>query len=328
VNDWRVVYLRALGAKPTPAAMEFLAKWQPFEGGHTNNDAKWNFLNTTQRMPGSHSINSVGVQSYGSLAQGAQAFARTLRGDERYAGLVSFLRSGQGDPTPGLQTWVSGSPTGNPGYAAKVTGAHVASSPSPSPSSSSVAVPTSDFTPLTEPGVDQEAKRQYAVSGLGDIAHGKRASEVFADTSKFMSGSMRSLVDAIPKVDIPTVDQGGSDLDTQATSLVQKYLGVKYTWGGTTVAGGFDCSGLVQTVWKQLGVQVPRTSQEQWRAGQAVSGDPRPGDAVFFGSADAPHHEGLYVGNGKFIEAPHTGAVVRLSDLAGRSDYVGARRFA
>lgn len=333
--DWRVAYLRALGAKPTQPAMDFLAKWQPWEGGHTQNAASFNYLNTTQKMPGSTPINDVGVQAYRSLAQGAQAFAKTLLGMPEYGGLVSFLRTGQGDPSPGLQTWLSGSPTGGAEYAAKILGSTAAPTAPASPSTSNDAVPTSDFTPLTTPGVG-DLVRQHAISGLSDIAQGKQPTDVFADTANFInqqSPALTKLTSSIPRIDIPTVDQGGSALDSSATKLVQKYLGVKYTWGGgSTAAGGFDCSGLVQSVWKQLGVNVPRTSQEQYKAGSPVENDLRPGDAVFFvgsdGTKDAPGHEGMYIGQGKFIEAPHSGAVVRVSTLAGRTDYVGARRFA
>lgn len=115
----------------------------------------------------------------------------------------------------------------------------------------------------------------------------------------------------------------------KAVSIVQEYLGTPYHWGGESPQG-FDCSGLLQYTWAKAGVQIPRTSQEQWQAGTPV---PRsrlqPGDAVFFeGGPSGPGHVGMYVGSGKFVEAPHTGAEVRISDLAGRKDYVGARRYA
>jgi cell wall-associated NlpC family hydrolase len=126
------------------------------------------------------------------------------------------------------------------------------------------------------------------------------------------------------------VTPGLKGVERQAANLVQKYLGVNYVWGGTSPQG-FDCSGLIQYVYRSLGVNIPRTTYDQWDAGKPVQGDLQPGDAVFFTGSDPrggkPGHEGMYLGNGLFIEAPHTGAQVRVSRLADRSDYVGARRF-
>lgn len=132
-------------------------------------------------------------------------------------------------------------------------------------------------------------------------------------------------------------------LDKAAVKLAAKYLGVKYSWGGGSLSGptkgiaqgantvGFDCSGLVQSVWGQLGVKIPRTTFDQWKTGKAVSGPLRAGDAVFFrgsdGTASSPGHVGLYIGNGKMIVAPHTGSVVQIQSVAGEGDYMGARRF-
>jgi cell wall-associated NlpC family hydrolase len=114
-----------------------------------------------------------------------------------------------------------------------------------------------------------------------------------------------------------------------AIKLAQHYLGTPYVWGGETPGGGFDCSGLLQYVWGQQGVQIPRVTYDQWDSGMAVDKSKlQPGDAVFFHMGSrGPEHVGMYLGGGQFIEAPHTGASIRISELAGRSDFVGARRF-
>lgn len=111
-------------------------------------------------------------------------------------------------------------------------------------------------------------------------------------------------------------------------SLAQQYLGTPYKYGGATPKTGFDCSGFVQWLYGQQGISLPRTTFQQVKSGQGVSkANLRPGDILFFEPTKAgPGHEGLYIGNGKFIEAPHTGANIRISSLSGRSDYVGARR--
>ena len=87
-------------------------------------------------------------------------------------------------------------------------------------------------------------------------------------------------------------------------------IGVPYRWGGTTKAGGFDCSGFTQHVWASAGVKIPRTVRAQARAGTHVSlNTVQPGDLVVF--YPTQHHVGIYVGNGLVIDSPHSGATVR-----------------
>jgi hypothetical protein len=110
---------------------------------------------------------------------------------------------------------------------------------------------------------------------------------------------------------------GGSGVTGSAVVAdAQKYLGIPYKWGGTSTTG-FDCSGLTQHVFADLGISIPRTAAEQ----QAMSGgqkidslaDAQPGDLLFFGSP--AHHVGIYVGNGQMLNAPHTGADVRVEPV-------------
>jgi cell wall-associated NlpC family hydrolase len=111
---------------------------------------------------------------------------------------------------------------------------------------------------------------------------------------------------------------------TGVVAYAMSQLGVPYVWGGAS-PGGFDCSGLVMWAYAQVGVSLPHSSYAQWGYGVPVSADQlEPGDLVFF---DGLGHVGLYIGGGQFIEAPHTGAFVQISNLADRmGDYVGARR--
>ncbi|RKN35941.1 C40 family peptidase [Streptomyces hoynatensis] len=105
-------------------------------------------------------------------------------------------------------------------------------------------------------------------------------------------------------------------------------LGVKYVWGGNSLTSGIDCSGLVQQTYARLGINLPRVTYEQINVGASVSiGKLQAGDLVFFDtdkSTRGPDHVGIYIGGGKFIHAPRTGDVVKISSL-GDSYY--ANRF-
>ena len=107
-----------------------------------------------------------------------------------------------------------------------------------------------------------------------------------------------------------------------------------YTYGGNTPQGGFDCSGLIQYVLRQVaGPQqaLPRTTA-QWAAASTPVPQTRlqRGDLVFFNTTGKPYsHMGLYVGDGQFVHAPSTGGIVRKASLSNRyfaPRYLGARR--
>lgn len=95
----------------------------------------------------------------------------------------------------------------------------------------------------------------------------------------------------------------------------EKYLGVPYLYGGTDPSKGLDCSALVQRAYGDLGISLPRTSQEQAKVGTAVPSldQAQPGDLVCFG--DPATHIGIYAGNGKMVVAPHTGTNVQVQDI-------------
>lgn len=112
----------------------------------------------------------------------------------------------------------------------------------------------------------------------------------------------------------------------EVVNCVHKYLGVPYVWGGTTPKG-FDCSGLMQYVYNEVGIKISRTTYTQVKEGIEVSKDNlRPGDLVFFAKCGNVHHVGMYIGNGNMIHAPQTGDVVKIVSLSSRKDYLTARR--
>jgi hypothetical protein len=110
---------------------------------------------------------------------------------------------------------------------------------------------------------------------------------------------------------------GGGSAVVQAAS---KYLGVPYAWGGTDPASGLDCSGLVQQVYSDLGISLPRTSSQQATSGRPVASlaEAQPGDLVFFdhtSSRPGVDHVGIYIGNGQMIAAPQEGDVVKVQSV-------------
>jgi len=115
----------------------------------------------------------------------------------------------------------------------------------------------------------------------------------------------------------------------QIVNTAAKYYGVRYVYGGTTPSG-FDCSGLVQYVCREVGISVNRTSRDQFKNGVAVSyNDLQPGDLVFFAKGSSISHVGIYAGNGEVIHSPRPGKVVcrvPMSQITYSSKYVGARR--
>ncbi|MDO5097012.1 MAG: NlpC/P60 family protein [Peptostreptococcaceae bacterium] len=93
--------------------------------------------------------------------------------------------------------------------------------------------------------------------------------------------------------------------------IAMKYLGTPYVYGGTSPRG-FDCSGFTQYVYRQAGVNLPRTSGAQSRAGQYVSlSNIKSGDLLY-----GPGHVGIYIGNGQYIHSPVPGQSVRIQPIS------------
>lgn len=110
---------------------------------------------------------------------------------------------------------------------------------------------------------------------------------------------------------------------SEVVSIAMRYLGAPYRWAAAG-PDAFDCSGFTMFVYRQVGVSLPHSSRAQIAYGERVSrADLQPGDLVFFGSPI--HHVGIYIGGGRYIHAPSSGDVVKISSIA-RGDYAGACR--
>jgi cell wall-associated NlpC family hydrolase len=139
-------------------------------------------------------------------------------------------------------------------------------------------------------------------------------------------------ISALPPVAVPAPAASPRAPDALFHALAA--LGVDYRWGGNSRAQGFDCSGLVQHVYREaFGIELPRHTLAQSRQGQPVARAALEiGDLVFYNTLKQPYsHVGIYMGDGRFIHAPRTGAAVRVDKMdsaywAKRFD--GARRVA
>jgi hypothetical protein len=126
---------------------------------------------------------------------------------------------------------------------------------------------------------------------------------------------------------------GTGDLRSELVRTARRFIGIPYRWGGTTAENGFDCSGLTMVAYRLNGLNLPRVSRNQYKAGKWVAkAKLRPGDLVFFATKGGKRvtHVGMYVGSGEFIHAPRTGKKVRVEKLSNKffaRTYVGGRTY-
>jgi peptidoglycan DL-endopeptidase CwlO len=135
-------------------------------------------------------------------------------------------------------------------------------------------------------------------------------------------------LDSAPEC-LPGVGQAPNQAVATAIAYAEQQLGKPYQWGGTG-PDAFDCSGLVMMAYRAAGLDIPRTSQQQWAWGPRVSASQvQPGDLVFFvgsdGTPTSPGHVGLVIGGGLMIEAYATGFPIRIAPYGDR-DPIGFTR--
>ena len=128
----------------------------------------------------------------------------------------------------------------------------------------------------------------------------------------------------VAKVAAPAVPAVASIKAAAVLRYAYAQLGKAYRYGAAG-ARTFDCSGLTMKAWAAAGVALSHNAAAQYYSTKHVAKSAlQPGDLVYFGRPI--HHVGIYIGGGKFIEAPYTGAKIRISNLSARHDYAGASR--
>lgn len=316
VPNWQAQILRGIGAPVTPQNLIFLNDWTRAEGGGASN----NPFNTTQQAPGASSYNPVGVRNYSSPQQGISATIQTLT-NGRYGNILAALKAGT--DARAAASALANSPWGTGSLVEKMLGG------APAPGVVSTAPASVPPPPPTKRGLSPDVLALFnqgnKLFGLPDLP-----------TSL---GSARLGAAVQPGASVPSATPSAtppSAKGKRAVNLASHFLGIPYVWGGESTKG-FDCSGLLQYVWAKQGVTIPRTTYEQFTTGSPVNANQlQPGDAVFFKGSDSktvngrvlPGHVGIYLGGGKYIQAPHTGSTVQISSLANAKDFMGARRYA
>jgi hypothetical protein len=127
--------------------------------------------------------------------------------------------------------------------------------------------------------------------------------------------------------------EGNVRLREEIVRTAERYVGVPYRWGGESPRTGFDCSGLTMVVYRLNGLDLPRSSRQQWKTGRRIDRNRlQKGDLVFFatGGGTRVSHVGVYTGGNKFLHAPSRGRRIRTSSLSSKyysARFVGARSY-
>lgn len=120
---------------------------------------------------------------------------------------------------------------------------------------------------------------------------------------------------------------------SEIVRTAKRYIGIPYRWGGESPRTGFDCSGLTMVVYRLNGLDLPRSSIQQWRSGRPVKrSELNRGDLVFFATSGGRRvsHVGIYTGSGRFLHAPRRGRNIQISSLSNtyyKNRYLGARSY-
>lgn len=135
------------------------------------------------------------------------------------------------------------------------------------------------------------------------------------------------------KADAIVINHEGINAGQTMVNNAKQFLGMRYLWGGIS-ADGYDCSGLMYSMHRLLGFEIPRDADDQRMGGQEIAPEELlPGDLVFFANDHGTgyvHHVGMYIGNGQMIESRTPGKQVDIADLTEpkfAAEFAGFRRY-
>ena len=118
------------------------------------------------------------------------------------------------------------------------------------------------------------------------------------------------------------------DLRTSLVDYALQFVGNPYVWGGTSLTNGADCSGFVQTLYSDFGVELPRVAADQANAGQRISVEEAlPGDLIFYAENGYIYHVVMYIGDGQVVHASSSATGIKVSNLYREQAVWGARFF-
>lgn len=293
--------------------------------------------NPRQALFGAAKMDAENIAKYGNWQRALSAYNSgkpDVYTDPSFAGgqtydYVRTIMAGAKDKSYAsaiAQGWKSGSAGGAPPDNA----------PPPSPKN-----PLSTAMGLQGPTQSQAKLRNFLLQGAQNLLSGKELSpqammQAFKPSTVAQPSQMPSApqTPGLQKTNRVLASAGAqADNGSMGQRLVETartQLGNPYQWGGPAELGkNTDCSGLIQATYGANGIQIPRTTYDQWKVGTPVPiNKMEPGDAIYFHMGpQGPEHVGMYVGNGNMIEDPHTGDVVKIQSLTGYDTPVGVRRF-
>ncbi|MDQ2725278.1 MAG: NlpC/P60 family protein, partial [Actinomycetota bacterium] len=312
--------LTNLAVPVTPSNVAAIKAWAAGEGSA----ARFNPLDTTQPEPGATPYNANGgdpVENYPDYRSGITATVATLEPGGHpsplYGGILAAFQGGSS--APAVEGAVAASPWGtqhfpDPNVSASAnfpgpvpTGTEPVTVTDPASPSSTGADPSIPAGTDTHAATDALTMAEYYAGVISDPR--PAAGRAYAPSPTTAAGYQ------IPAGTPPAV--------ARAITMALAQLGKPYGWGAAGPES-YDCSGLVMAAYAAAGIPLPRTTYAQYLAGQDVTlGDPnqfRAGDLLFMMGSDpqgaAPGHVGMYLGSGQVIDAPYTGAVIRISPIA------------
>ncbi len=298
-----------------------LQAWASGEGSQ----AAFNPLDTTQAEPGATAFNANGgvpVENYPDYRTGLAATVATLEPGGRpaplYAKVIDALRAGSS--AEAVESAVAASPWGtrafpDPSFQAL---ANFPGLPASLPAGESPVILTDlrGAAPWTTRSVASGVDAHAPADALTMAAY---YAGVTADVTPAAGAQYAATASVPADYRLPP---GTPPAVSIAISMAEAQLGKPYVYGAEG-PDSYDCSGLVMAAYASAGISLPRTTYDQYLAGQAVAaGDPqglRAGDLLFLMGSDArgaaPGHVGMYLGVGQVIDAPYTGSVVHISPI-------------